>query len=144
MRLNTEEKKMGFREQRLTDLERSSRHWRECRAKSIRICESMFPERGISLAHKTHTVHCIEGGSRIVHDLHPSLFSVLVYSSVTQILQTQEVCCEDINENSLNRRKAGCVICASRTKAERGVEAGFHVPGDDTIENLQIPFVENK
>lgn len=60
------------------------------------------------------------------------------------MLQTQEVCREDINENSLNRRKAGCVICASLTKAERGVGAGFHVPGDDTIENLQIPFVKNK
>jgi len=39
MRLNTEEKKMGFCEQRLTDLERSSHHWRECQAKSIRISE---------------------------------------------------------------------------------------------------------
>lgn len=53
-RLTTEEKKLGFREQRLTDLERYSHHWNlrlhgviekeNEDVRTIRICEATFPE----------------------------------------------------------------------------------------------------
>lgn len=80
-RLTTEEKKMGFGEQRLTDLERYSRRWNlrlhgvtekereDARAESIRICESTFPELGSSLADKINTVHCV--GRRLQNSSRP-------------------------------------------------------------------------
>ncbi len=79
-RLNTEEK-MGFCEQRLTDLERYSRRWNlrlqgvpekereDVRAETIRICEATFAERGHSLADKIDTVHRI--GRRLQNSSRP-------------------------------------------------------------------------
>ncbi len=60
MRLNTEEKKMGFCEQRHTELEGYSRRWNlrlQGVPESIHICEATFPEGGHSLADKIDTVH---------------------------------------------------------------------------------------
>ncbi|KAL1276877.1 hypothetical protein QQF64_023550 [Cirrhinus molitorella] len=89
-RLTTEEKKMGFCEQRLTDLERYSRRWNlrlqgvtekgqeDVRAEAIRICESTFPEGGHSLADKIDTVHRV--GRRLQNSSRPR-YIIIQFSS---------------------------------------------------------------
>lgn len=93
-RLNTEEKKMGFCEQRLIDLERYSRRWNlrlhgvtekereDVRAESIRICEATFPEGRSSLADKIDTVHRI--GRRLQNSSRPRSIIIQFSSRVTR------------------------------------------------------------